>query len=120
MKRTPILPDELRRAPWVEGGRDANGIDCLGVVLAVALRLGLNLTDPWKRAVGNGFPDDWVRVDHDGKRSDGDVWLWHQPRPHVAIVADGMVVTAREPQGVVALPPERMRRADEVWRRMPC
>lgn len=122
MTPRPILPDELRRAPWVQGGRDASGLDCLGVVLAVAQRLGLNLVDPWAHAEHTGFPADWARIsglDAVEPRT-GDVWLWHSPRPHVGIVVDGVIVTSRERQGVVAMPPMRCKPPDEVWRRQPC
>lgn len=39
------LASEMLGWPWLEGGRDQKGIDCMGVVLYVQKRLGHDLPD---------------------------------------------------------------------------
>lgn len=120
------------------GGRGEDGtIDCLGVVLAKAAELGLDLPardpwatvcDQWRRGgldAATGFPDGWRRLRGEALRDalqlpkDGDVWLLHHDHPGVGIIAGGLFwsATARA-GGVVALPPDRVQpRPSEVWRR---
>ena len=129
---------ELLAMRYRLGGRGADGtIDCLGVVLAKAAELGIDLPasdpwaivcDQWQRGgldAATGFPAGWRRLHGDELRGaltrprDGDVWLLQHDHPGVGIIARGVFWSASaRVGGVLALPPERVEpRPTEVWRR---
>lgn len=133
--------EQLLGAPFARGGRDASGIDCLGVALAGTHQLGNPVPDPWltfleqwqSQAAGErppvdliGFPKTWRRVEYaDDPRAwsrdvrQGDVWCWRvRPNrmPGVGIIYNGRVWTATPRAGVVSLEPHKATKPDEVWR----
>jgi cell wall-associated NlpC family hydrolase len=137
----PLLDNQLRSAPYRQGGRDARGIDCLGVVLRA---LGSSIPALWRRVfdqwrdagevppLDGCFPRSWRRIEYEHEASDschlywrdvlqdmrcGDVWLWEvHEHPGCAIVVGGMLWTATPDAGVVAVRPDRSIRPRQVWR----
>lgn len=120
-----VVVRDLMRLPWKRGGRGDGGIDCLGVVLQVAHRLGLRLEDPWpvvrrdwlrgELAIASGFPARWRRVH--GALQTGDVVVMRQGAA-VGIVLQESIVSASKGNGVFRLPIARCP-VDEVWRYQP-
>lgn len=128
--------DDVASAPFKRGGRDASGIDCLGVVLIASRELGHPLRDPWQHFLevwrdrgqvpdmATGFPDSWRRIEYDGTgyladMRDGDVWLWNPTcdrYPGCAIVIAGLLTTALPDAGLVRLPPQKVQAPNQVWR----
>lgn len=104
---------------WVEGGRDASGMDCYGVVLEVLERLGLPMFDVWEqwreaywdgwRAYRHAVPDgwEWLEPEASADLREGDVLVTRDagvPR-HLAVVVEARsglgALTAFDPHGVV-------------------
>jgi cell wall-associated NlpC family hydrolase len=79
-------------------------LDCYGVTLAVAKRLGLCLADAWESVrrdwvlgtleASTGFPQCWHALHKPQPLAHGDVLLWNCGMPHVGIVADGYLWSA--------------------------
>jgi cell wall-associated NlpC family hydrolase len=84
-------------SPFVHQGRSADGIDCVGLIIAVARALGLGLN--WPEMPYREFPpEDYVRGVLDSYLNTrlfppeaGDVALirWRRTANHLAIIGDG-------------------------------
>lgn len=123
---------DILRTPYLLGGRTiGHGLDCLGVVLIIAQRIGLPLPDPWvsiraawlagSLAPASGFPTGWVRLtDHRALRT-GDVLLTFGQHAGAAIVVEGRAWSANPDVGsAFALDVHRLPRPPaEVWRHDP-
>ena len=121
---------QLMRAPYLHGGRDFNGIDCLGVVLMITEARGRPIGDPWKTIeaqwnagsvdCSSGFPPSWRRV-YD-KPIEGDVMVFDGVHPWTAVVDDGHVWSSNEPAGGAYRKPLcNWRLAPrELWRHETC
>lgn len=121
---------DILHTPYALGGREIGaGLDCLGVVNAIAARRGLPPPDGWpsiraawergELATATGFPAGWRRQWHLGEFHDGDVLLYHGPgHPWAAIVHAGCVWSSSEDVGsAYCMPVSRWRRPpDELWR----
>jgi hypothetical protein len=120
---------DVRRTPYaLEGRAPGVGLDCLGVCLVVAARLGIPSPDPWcaiaedwRRglAVSSGFPAGWARFSRaEWRRPEtGDVWVFVGAHPWVGILCDGYLWSASAAAGVFSVPACRWQRApNEVWR----
>lgn len=107
-----IRLDDVRRTPYVLGGRvPGEGLDCYGVVLVLASRLGLPAPDCWASirqaweagtmSAASGFPEGWDRVPADGGLLEGDVVVLEGP-PHQScgIVVGSRIWTAAPTLGV--------------------
>jgi cell wall-associated NlpC family hydrolase len=118
-----LAGEDLVGAPWVAGGRSAAGIDCLGVVLVVAARLGIPVEEPrdaverlaamgWTITPGD-FPDGWAEVRPPYRVGDV-VVLWDdaaRAENHVGIVdTPGHVLHATFGAGTVRTPVGRLAR----------
>ena len=123
-------------APFLEGGRDRDGIDCLGITRVAVEALGLPAPDPWPELCGawrrgsardaliaSGFPDGWRRVEVPLVAPDGLVAILptvHGRRGdlgHVGAVVQGVFWSARSGSGVYAEPWFRVReRVSQAWR----
>lgn len=117
---------ELLRVPYRLGGRGADGIDCLGVVLAHLAELGLPQPDPWTSVAeewqrtgryGHGFPDGWSPAPA-VPGTDGDVWILGARHDGVGVLRSGLLWTATQEAGVVGIDPARCR-PRECWRFRP-
>jgi cell wall-associated NlpC family hydrolase len=110
--------------PFRHQGRNADGIDCVGLIIATARRIGLGLN--WPDMPYQRFPpEDYVRAVLDryldgpltGPPQPGDVALirWRRNANHLAIVGDGAepysLIHAYYVTGRVV-----EHRADESWR----
>ncbi len=131
---TPDLRDILH-TPYELGGRTVGvGIDCLGVVGAIAHRRGMAPPDGWPsiRAAwergeidsASGFPPGWtavLEVPAPTQWCDGDVLLFQEPYPWCSIVDGGHVWSASHLQGsAYCVPLYRWRTMPtELWRWMP-
>lgn len=91
---------DLTGIPWVEGGRDRQGADCLGIVLLGLEQLGVRLVDPWHqisarwsdgwRELHEVAPEGWVELPPTERPRVGDVLVSGKDgiASHVSIVAD--------------------------------
>ena len=115
----------LLRAPYQLGGRDTDGIDCLGVVLTILRMRGVPEFDPWEHILASwrdgevdcasGFPEGWVRVD--GQALEGDVLIFFTDHSWSAIIHEGNLWTAHPAVGVWCKPMGRFKKKPrEVWR----
>lgn len=134
-----ILLDDVRRTPYVLGGRvPGDGLDCYGVVLVIASRLGLPAPDCWasirqawqagNMSAASGFPEGWRRVQtHSlpcvagwtGGLLEGDVVVMDGP-PHQScgIVVGSRIWTAAPSLGVYSRDADKFAAAcvPQVWR----
>lgn len=122
---------DLLRSRYELGAREpGRSIDCLGVVIVLAQRMGLCAPDPWPairnawadgRDCTSGFPPCWVRLTDSEPWQDGDVLLFHGRHPGAGIVCRGHVWTANEEVGAAFCRPANrwQRRPAEVWRHDP-
>lgn len=118
---------ELMGAPYRDGGRDKDGINCLGVVLEVVKAAGKPIPEPLDRMLdvwrqtgelnpGVAMPANWRQV----LRSelcylDLDIIVWLHP-PGCGVVLGGKLWTATPEAGVIAQSLLRCRAPDEHWR----
>lgn len=135
---------DLIGVPFVRGGRDRSGLDCLGVVLEILDRMGIpreSRPDPWARlrelydsrdrgalreilAGGQVIPSAWRRLETWPTTPRDGLLLISEPsrgwdglqEAGVGVTSGGRIVTARPQLGVIALPWSRApRRFSEVW-----
>lgn len=123
---TPAQERCLLRRPYRITGRDASGIDCLGVVLQILEWHGKTVIDPWRNLVKaykdnaihdrHAFGPDWSRV-HDGTLQSLDILLYHEAHSWSAIISDAYVWSAHPQAGVWRRPLHQLhKRPNEVWR----
>lgn len=118
----------LLRIPYRLRGRDASGIDCLGVVWLIQTHwMKVTLPDPWQsikqqwRDAGTfeastGLPEEWKKVDD--KPQEGDILLFESDHVWCATVYQGHIWSADANVGVWCKPLNRFeRKPKEVWRR---
>lgn len=104
---------DLMALPFQRGGRGVDGIDCLGLTLAVLERIGIPAPDPWHSVheawrkgdldAATGFGPGWRRIEVAEIGLDGDVLLfdvWGCRAAHVAVLFDGYVLHATAEVGV--------------------
>jgi len=91
--------EDLLRWPYRVDGRDATGIDCLGVVIEVFRRAGIGVPDPLVLADGiEEFAEYFTLVETLGRF---DVVYINRPSHHIGIVVDdAYMLTASEKVGV--------------------
>lgn len=103
--------------PYRLGGRGSDGVDCLGLTLAVLWRIGIPAPDPWHSVheawrkgaldAATGFGPGWRRIERDEIGLDGDVLLFTLRgvrAAHVAVLLRGYVLHATPEAGVHAQP----------------
>lgn len=116
---------KLVGAPFLRGGRDALGIDCLGVVLAGlrVLRPDLQIRDPWAVLretwdLGQiepevAFPGDWRDLPAHAKLREGDVLILRDlegPNHLGLVLGPGhQVLHAKERTGTILTRARRLR-----------
>lgn len=122
-----IDTDDLLGCDWVEGGRDPEtGMDCLGVVLVVLERAGIDARDPWddlaerwragELTIAEGMPAAWVEVD--GQHQVGDVAEMSDGQHVAAYLGDGWWCSSRKSTGFYRFDSQRaQRRIGHVYRR---
>lgn len=117
----------LLRTPYRLRGRDAEGVDCLGVVWFIQTHeRKQTLPDPWQsveqqwRARGTfdastGLPDTWQKVD--GPPKDGDIMLFDGEHVWCATVHEGHVWSAHPKVGVWCKSLAKFeKKPKELWR----
>jgi cell wall-associated NlpC family hydrolase len=130
-----MSPDmrDILHTPYVLGGRViGTGLDCLGVVGAIAQRRGVPPPDGWpsiraaweqgKLPTASGFPAGWHRQPEDVVLADGDVLLFFGPgHPWCAIIDGGHLWSSSAAVGgAYCMPLSRWHRdPNEVWRWQP-
>ena len=116
MNAQPDVAD-LMALPFARGGRGGDGIDCLGLTLAVLERVGIPAPDPWAHVhdawrkgeldAATGFGAGWRRIDIAEIGLDGDVLLFDSGgcrAAHVAVLFRGHVLHAAPEVGVYSRP----------------
>jgi len=80
--------DDLVGTPWLEGGRDLDGLDCYGVVLLGLERLGIPMLDVWESWQAK-YANGWREYD----QAVPEGWAWHDPDEELLPRAGDVVVT---------------------------
>ncbi len=126
-----IRAQALLGIPWVEGGRDRSGADCLGAALMMHRELGIRAVDPWEAwrerwQGGARFGEleptlvGWRRVEREAERIVGDTAVWNAGS-HVAVfVGAGWWLHSTRAIGTYLAEDRIVRtRIESVWRPVP-